>query len=176
MLLSVNLLQPSTCRSWDILAKKGSEGSISDPEFGIAKSLVEEIQNNADTSSPKFTQKSGANTELTFLSSDLISESLQLSTEIPKPFLNSAPIINRKLSESSVRNFKTAYLKEIHTKTQTRIHVTLSWRNYNQINAAENFFLAQSLTRKCRHLLTIFAFRVVLLIQPLLWLQAEALC
>lgn len=127
--LNVIERKPLTTLNMSILryfSKKGSEGSISDPEFGIAKSLVEEIQNNADTSSPKFTQKSGANTELTFLSSDLISESLQLSTEIPKPFLNSAPIINRKLSESSVRNFKTAYLKEIHTKTQTRIHVTLS--------------------------------------------------
>lgn len=38
-------------------SKKGSEGSISDPEFDIAKSLVEEVQKNADTSSPKSTPK-----------------------------------------------------------------------------------------------------------------------
>lgn len=70
-------------------SKKDSEVSISDPEFDIAISLVE-VQQMRIPVLLNLIQKCGAKKELTVLNNDLISESLKLSTAIPKPLLNTA--------------------------------------------------------------------------------------
>lgn len=79
-------------------SKKDSEGSISNPEFDIAKSLMEEVQKNMDTSSLKSIPKKRGQYGTYTPKQRFDIGKFAAEHEHSKAVSEFSPIINRKLS------------------------------------------------------------------------------